>query len=134
MKPPARKRELAMIHVARKQLGMDEETYRAMLWTLCRVRSAADLDAAGRQRVIQHLKMLGFRPKRRGRSTVPADKVHLVAKIRALLAGKPEAYADAMAYRMYGVERYEWCTPQQLRGIIAALTYDRRRRGSGTKQ
>jgi len=27
-----RRKDLATIHIARQQLGMDEETYRAMLW------------------------------------------------------------------------------------------------------
>ena len=129
-----RQRELAMIHIAKKQLGMDDETYRALLWTLCRTHSAADLDAAGRERVIRHMRLLGFRPRRRGRTRPPADKHDLVAKIRALLGDRPEQYADGIARRMYGVERYEWCTHEQLRGIIAALNYDRRRREGYPKQ
>lgn len=51
-----RARELAAIHVARRMLGLDEETYRLMLWTVARVHSAADLDHAGRQAVLDHLR------------------------------------------------------------------------------
>lgn len=57
--PDLRKRELAAIHIARQQLGMDDGTYRDMLWTVARVRSAADLDFAGRQRVLDHLSSRG---------------------------------------------------------------------------
>ena len=48
--PAVRTRELAQIHIARQQLGMDDETYRSVLWTVARVRSAADLDWSGRKR------------------------------------------------------------------------------------
>ncbi len=134
MNKSRRNRELTLIHVARHQLGMDEETYRDMLWTLCRVRSAADLDGAGRHVVIGHMKLLGFRPRRKGRTTPAADKELLVRKIQALLGDRPEQYADGMARHMFNVQRYEWCTPDQLRRIIAALNYDRRRREARSEQ
>jgi phage gp16-like protein len=54
--PDTRRRELAQIHIAKAQLGLDEETYRSMLWTVGRVRSAADLDYAGRNAVLEHRK------------------------------------------------------------------------------
>ncbi|MDP3427013.1 MAG: DUF1018 domain-containing protein, partial [Humidesulfovibrio sp.] len=54
----------------------------------------------------------------------------LLSKIGALLAdsGRPWAYAAGMAQRMYQVERLEWAKPEQLRGIVAALTKDAQRR------
>jgi hypothetical protein len=53
--PDLRRRELARIHCLKAEVGLDDGTYRDMLWTVARVRSAADLDFAGRQRVIAHL-------------------------------------------------------------------------------
>lgn len=128
-----RARELGMIHVAKKQLRLDDDVYRAMLWSVARVHSAADLDAAGRERVIKHLKSRGFKAtggKRRPRP--PADRADLVAKIRAQLIeeGRPDTYADGMARRMFGVEQFQWCDPDQLRRIVAALVYDQKRRES----
>jgi phage gp16-like protein len=58
----ARRRELAMIHIAKDQLGMADEAYRAVLWTIARVDSAADLDWAGRKQLLDHLKKCGFKP------------------------------------------------------------------------
>lgn len=65
-----RSRELAKIHIGAKQLGLirdgDKDEYRLMLFSIARVRSAADLDAAGRQRVLAHLRKCGAtftRPK-----------------------------------------------------------------------
>jgi len=122
-----RRAELAKIHVAKKCLGLDDETYRAMLWTCARVQSAKDLDAVGRQKVLDHLKARGFKGRRKGRSRPPANREALIAKIRAQLGDRPDGYADAMARRMFHVERYEWCAPDQLRKIVAALNYDAKR-------
>lgn len=54
-----RARDLAAIHATVKQLGMDDDTYRDMLWTVARERSAGDLDFAGRKRVLEHLRAIG---------------------------------------------------------------------------
>lgn len=69
-----RSTELAKIHIAAEQLGLrrvgDDSAYRDMLWTIGRVRSAADLDAGGRQAVLAHLRRCGFadaQSNRRGR-------------------------------------------------------------------
>jgi len=61
---PGRNNHLAMIHIAAQQLGMDESTYRDMLWTVARVRSAKDLDAAGREAVLVHLAACGWKDPR----------------------------------------------------------------------
>lgn len=37
-----RRADLAQIHIAIKDLGLDDDTYRAILWTVARVKSAAD--------------------------------------------------------------------------------------------
>lgn len=130
-----RRKELAMIHMAATQLGMDtrdqndDSDYRSMLWSVARVRSSAALDWAGRKSVLDHLKACGWKPKSillKPRPAPATDRAGLVGKIRALLIAldnKPDAYADGMARKMFGVERYEWCTPTQLIKIIAALNY-----------
>lgn len=56
-----RSNELAKIHIAKAQLGLDEETYRHMLWSVARVRSAKDLDAGGREAVLAHLRGCGWK-------------------------------------------------------------------------
>lgn len=128
-----RNRDLRLIHVGAKQLGMDREIYEQMLWSLARVHSASDLDAHGRRKVIAHLKSRGFKPRRKGRTQPAQGRDLLVRKIRALLidhptGNKPDGYADGMARRMFGVERFEWLTPDQLRKLIQALEVNKRRR------
>lgn len=126
--PDIRKREIAIIKIAQKQLGIDDDTYRAMLWTVARVKSAADLDWAGRKKVLDHLKAKGFKIK--SRPAPAANKAGLVSAVRASLiacGNKPDAYADGMARHMFHIERFEWCDTAQLRKIIAALGYQQKR-------
>lgn len=135
-----RRVELAKIHIAAKSLGMDatdkdpNSDYRSMLWAVARVHSAADLDEAGRRRVLDHLKERGFKSMRKSRPRPSQDRQALVGKVRALLHGMnlPDEYADGMSKKMFHVERYEWCNPGQIHSLVAALEYHKRRRGGRT--
>jgi len=142
--PDHRRRELAQIHIAKKQLGMDDATYRDMLWACARVRSSGDLDYAGRQRVLEHLKRCGFAPARPAAGNAewgwidraPEEKRKMLRKIAAMLraAGRGRSYLEGtqdkpgMIKRMFNVERLEFCAPDQLHKIVSALTFDARRR------
>ncbi|MBI2801269.1 MAG: regulatory protein GemA [Gammaproteobacteria bacterium] len=132
--PDRRHAELAKIHIAKKQLGLDEPTYRAMLWTIGRVESSKDLDTHGRQALLDHLKSRGFVDRARPKPN--EDRAPLIYKIRAMLraADRPDAYADGIAKRMFGSARYTWCNPEQLRKLVAALAYDAKRRAKATTE
>ena len=135
-----RQRDLAKIHIAKKQLGLDEDTYRTMLQQVAGVGSAADLDAGMRLRVLDHLHKAGFKSKLRKRypgrpkNMDDIDKGRLLRKIEALLAeaNRPWNYAHGMAKRMFSIERVQWCEAFQLHKIVAALMYDARRHGRYT--
>ncbi len=58
-----RKSDLSQIHIAKKDLGLDDDTYRDMLFTVTRKRSSKDLDAHERSQVLAHLMAKGWRPK-----------------------------------------------------------------------
>lgn len=62
-----RSRQLAMIHLGAAELKMrspaDDSTYRQMLWSVARVKSAADLDAQGREAVLRHLQACGWQQR-----------------------------------------------------------------------
>ncbi|KIO49655.1 hypothetical protein SQ11_05705 [Nitrosospira sp. NpAV] len=127
-----RKRELAQIHIAKAQLGLDDDTYRGMLWTVARVRTSAELDHVGRRRVIEHLHSRGWKNEKKRVRTPDATyaKKPLIAKIGAMLtaSGRPWEYADGMARHMFKVEKAAWCDVRQLRKIVAALNYDAKRK------
>lgn len=136
-KPDPRVRELGRIHCLKRDLGLDDESYRNVLWAVARVESAAQLDAHGRIAVIRHLQAHAQRagkgrPKSRQRAA--PDKAALVSKIRALLMSaeprRDDAYADGMSRRMFGVEYFTWCTAEQLGKLVAALSIDQKRRAA----
>lgn len=56
---------LAAIHVAKKQLGLDDDTYRAKLRTITGKESARDLTEEERERVITQFRRDGFRTNHR---------------------------------------------------------------------
>jgi len=59
-----RSTDLAMIHIAKKELGLDDDTYRAVLWQVARVESSKDLDHAGRAALLDHFKARGWIKKK----------------------------------------------------------------------
>ncbi len=134
-----RTRDLKLIHIAKKQMAWDENTYRAILERITGNASAADLNAKQRSAVIDEFVRLGWKIKshksHRKPGTVPEDRQRLVWKIGAYLAdaGRSWAYADGIARRVCKVESVRFCTPEQLHKIVAALEYDQqRRRNAGT--
>lgn len=58
-----RRRELGHIHQGRTALGWTEDDYRFHLVEITGVASSADLDPAGRAKVLAHMAKLGFQPK-----------------------------------------------------------------------
>jgi hypothetical protein len=128
-----RNKELGQIHMAKAKLGLDDETYRSMLWTVARVRSSADLDHAGRRRVIEHLKSRGWESSKPTSKkpnewsfidSAPENKRPLLKKIlmlcRDLEAGK--SYAEGVAKRQCGFDRrLEMMTANELWLVVGAL-------------
>jgi phage gp16-like protein len=121
---PARRRDLAAIHVAKKQLGMEDDAYRDMLWTIGRVRSAGDLDFSARKLVLDHLKACGFKYR------APSARDPQSKKIRALwldlksLDALRDSSEDALATfvkRETGVAALQWLSSAQASKVIEAL-------------
>ena len=132
-----RRGELAAMHIRKGQLGLDDETWRDLLERVAGARSAKALDAAGRAKVLDELLRLGAKPcrgrKRRRTADAPQEKRRLIAKIEAMLAeaGRPVEYAEAILRKMTRHEHktpLAWASPSQLRDVVAALVYDRKRR------
>lgn len=133
-----RKADLAAIHIAKKQLGWDDDTYRDLLWTVCRVKSSGDLDFTGRKRFLDHLRQCGFvnaATKRTTARSAPRKAVSgdLTATQR-LMFSLWQQLADAglvherrmsalvaFAQRQTGVERLEWLKPKQQDLVVESL-------------
>lgn len=153
----ARKALLAKVHIAKTQLGMTEDEYLTLLDSYYNVTSAGVLgltELKGLVLVMQ--REYGFKPTKgsakrnaaRGKvipsplqpeAVDPLATKPLLEKIEALLTEKgrvegthvPWGYAVAVLKKQSGgVTRcFEHATADQLRGVIAALTRDARRKG-----
>ena len=60
---PQRKRELALIHMAKGTLGLSRDDYEHVLRTVTGKGSAADLNATERDKLLKHFKGKGFQVK-----------------------------------------------------------------------
>lgn len=126
-----RNAELAQIHIARAQLGLDEDTYRAVLWTVARVRSARDLDWTGRKTLLEHFKSRGWRPAppKRAKAATPVSggqegmvralwtELHAEGKVR----DPSDAALGSWLKRNRWPERAEWLDQRQITKAIEAL-------------
>ena len=129
-----RNAELAKIHIAKKQLGIDDDTYRLMLQNIAGVVSAADLNQDGRYAVLEYFKKVGFKQEIKGRPKNMEQKTSRSAqlkKIEALLTigKKPWSYADALAKRICKIDKIAWVEADQLYKIITALQKHAKRAG-----
>jgi phage gp16-like protein len=127
-----RNQQLSKIHIAKKDLGLDDDTYRALLSRVTGQSSAKDLSPLQVAKVLSEFERLGWKAKQgRDKPKPAADKAKQVGKIEAQLAeaGRPWEYGDGLAKRLYKVERLEWLDAKQLGGVITALAKDAKRNG-----
>lgn len=158
-----RKAMLAKVHLAKAQRAMSEDEYRTMLSDRYSVDSARDLTDKQLHALLLYLQELGVQftrgsaRKRGGKADrkreIPATLEHddanlgrerYMAKIEALLTEKgrvegthiPWGYAVSILKRQTGgaIKSFAQADVEQLRGVIAALTYDakKKRRHTGT--
>jgi phage gp16-like protein len=138
------KKQLALVHVAKAELGMTELEYRDML-SRVGVSSAKDLTDGKFETILRHLEWLGFVAKKAGyrqeaigdRQEKPktkkapeiSSKGNLTRKVYALMGAMnlPRAYVDAVAKRMFHVDTWIWCDAEQMHKLVAALTYRKQR-------
>lgn len=127
-----RSRKLAAIHIAAGQLGLADDTYRDILERVTGKRSAADLDMREASAVLDELRRLGAANPRAAGKPHNADKLSgEIAKIEAQLSDMrlPWSYADAIGYRMFGIQRVAWLRKQsQLVAVLAALHVEQQKR------
>jgi hypothetical protein len=98
---------LAAIHVARKQLGLDEETYRAVLVRVTGKDSAGAMDEAERRRVVDELRRQGFKPAKSALEGPFAKKLQalwIAAWNLGLVRDRRDAAMLAFVKRQTGIE------------------------------
>lgn len=123
----ARKADLAAIHIGKAQLGWSDDEYRDILYTVCQVRSSAQLDFAGRKKFLAHLRECGYADPKRGKRSGAtwSPKQRLLWSLWQKLADagrvndRNRAGLDAWCAKHVGPQRIEWLSPSQLDQAIA---------------
>lgn len=119
-----RKKKIGQIKIAQNQLGLDDDTYRALLTRITTKNSCAKLNLAELNLVVDELVRQGFVVRKNPRK--PNPKLALTAmidKIEALLLDNnlPWAYAHAISKRQFKVDQCHWLDTSQLHSVVAAL-------------
>jgi len=128
--PERRRRLLAAVHIAKKQLGMDDDTYRAVLGSF-HVGSSAELNDAGLMELMRHFERCGYVSKIKPKALKGSMHHRQLSKIGALLTvgKKAWSYADSIAKRMYKIDKVEWLDGEQVQSVIVALIKQGKREG-----
>lgn len=121
----ASRRLVAMIHIARKDLGLSEDAYRAILSEVTGKDSSKDLDERQLLRVVERLREHGWKPKSGKRSEKPAVRMAWalwtqLGTLKALHTPTRAAFRKFCA-QLVGVEEVEWMSPEQLAKTIESL-------------
>jgi hypothetical protein len=124
---------LAKIHIARKDLALTEDCYRALLARITGQETSKGLSRAQVDAVLAEFKRLGWQAKPgkgNGQRHRPASDKPEIRKVFALWgdmcrAGIPRTptRAGLLAYvkRMTGVDDPEWLSPDQARTVTEGL-------------
>ncbi|MFZ6675400.1 gp16 family protein [Undibacterium sp. Xuan67W] len=129
-----RQAEMAQIHIAKKELALEDDAYRALLLQVTGKTSSKDLTWQGRKALLDHFKKIGWKPKGkaggRGLPQVAPDRMPRMRKIEALLAEakRPWSYLDPIVKNLKR-SSIQFCDVDDLSKIIAALTADAKRHG-----
>jgi Protein of unknown function (DUF1018) len=106
---------VAAIHVAKKQLGLDDDTYRAVLVRVTGKDSCSAMSGTEQQRVIEHFRQQGFKPTE-GRKRLSGP---FAAKLQALWIGawnlglvknREDAAMLAFVKRQTGIDHVRFLT------------------------
>jgi len=129
----------ALIHIAKKELGLDDELYRQILHDLTRKRSIAKMDENELALVLRYLEEKGFKPKynqaktenrkgrfhdlagRRGDMAAPRQLRMLEAIWREAAREPTDAAFRNFLQQRFGIGDVRWIPADKVTPIKAAL-------------
>lgn len=118
---------LAKLHLARRDLALEEESYRAVLERVTGRRSGRELSDRQLEAALKEFQRLGWKPKRKEGARTVGDRP-IAYKIAALwrslwLLGEVENLAglDTFVERQTGVGALRWLAPEEASAVIEAL-------------
>lgn len=130
-----RTRLIKLIHVARRDLAMDDDTYRQIVASKASGKtSSADCTITELERIIAHLKQAGFKVRKpkaaKPAEARPLDTSREASKLRALwlllhhigaVRDPSESALAAYAKRTTGIDALQWAKPQHYYKLIEGL-------------
>lgn len=128
---PALRRMLATVHIAKKELGLAEDDYRAILLDVTGNSSAGDCNEAQLGKVLDRFRSRGWKPAQPKGRTTPRRADHPAArKARALwislhalnaIEDPSEGALEAFAKRQLKCSKLQWADQSQMFQLIEAL-------------
>lgn len=122
---------LAKIHIAKKDLGLDDNTYRQMLRTVTGKDSAKTLTLVECDKVLTHCKSLGWKPKASTKPKADTDwrapRIKLIKDLwvqlgeAGVLRNPSNEGLLNFCKPLMTVPKLEWATSQSLNRIVETL-------------
>lgn len=122
------RKQRGMLHQARRDIGLEDEEYRQILWERAGVETASNLNQRGFEAVMEAFQELGFRPShgaaflgdRPGMAT--ARQVSYIRRLWEEFAGRRADDAfDHWLDRWFGVSSLRFIDRETASKVIAAL-------------
>lgn len=129
-RPANRRALLAQIHMAKKQLALEEDSYRAILVRITGQDSAKAIPDTGLVAVVAEFTRLGWknRPFRPGSKKPHVRKVWAVwGSMKGILRDPSADGLRGYVKRMAGVDDPEWLTGEQANKVVGGLKAWKRR-------
>lgn len=126
---PRRRALLAKVHLAKKDLALHEDSYRALLQRVTGTDSAGKCTDRQLADLLDEFRSLGWKPKRKAGKRRPQLSAHgykALALWRSLyqLGEIPDASDRLLAgfvRRQTGKDALQWCGPEEISAVIEAL-------------
>lgn len=124
-----RQKLLQLIHVAKRDLAMPDDSYRAIVRQIGGKDSAADLSDRDLDKLLKHLKRCGFKVRAKG-SQRPLALDGQSSAIRAIwlqladmgvVRDRSEKALGKYVHRMTGVDALQWLSIEQASAVIEQL-------------
>lgn len=121
---------IKLIHIAKSQLNLDDDTYRHLLLNVTKKTSTKDMTVWELEKILTNMKLKGFKvksSKKTGKITA-TESVH--KKIRSLwleladageVKNRSEKAINSYVKRITGVEVMDWLTQKQAVVVIESL-------------
>ena len=131
-----RKKLLALIHMGKKELGMDENTYRRMLRHLTGKNSCKDMDVRELNYVLNYMVVTGgFKPGEKYANYEATMAERLKYDARRILGQNWEKRLRGLCRKLTGIEAVEWLHHQQLRQVWGVLRkIEKQEMGNGRRR